>query len=136
MTKIEKIKLLLLLTNVSNQTEELFRKKVESTPIDDLDDEEAQELKDKVLSDFTVNYESFMDEQAAVYDELMSEEAVEASIKFYTSSTGAEIIRIMPEINTRVANLSAKLAKKTMQSFMELIDDNSWRPPAPEDEED
>ena len=121
MDKADKIKLLIEFTSVSTDLQSAFKTKVDELPIYG-EEEDILKLKDKVLDKINKKYEQFTEKQVSVYDKLLSEEALDASIEFYTSETGQEILAAMPKINEALTKLGMELSKQIMSELSDLID--------------
>jgi hypothetical protein len=121
MDKADKIKLLIEFTSVSTDLQSAFRTKVDELPIYG-EEEDILRLKDRVLDKINKKYEQFTEKQVSVYDKLLSEEALDASIEFYTSETGQEILAAMPKINEALTKLGIELSKQIMSELSDLID--------------
>jgi hypothetical protein len=121
MDKADKIKLLIEFTSISTDLQSAFRTKVDELPIYG-EEEDILRLKDRVLDKINKKYEQFTEKQVSVYDKLLSEEALDASIEFYTSETGQEILAAMPKIYEALTKLGIELSKQIMSELSDLID--------------
>lgn len=115
--------MLLTYTSVAGSVTEDFRKHVHAMVIYG-DPAVAAAKKAMILDNFAAKLDKFIDAQVEIYDRLLSEDALDAAIAFYTSEAGAEIVAQMPKINDEVATLTENLSKATMADLLTLTSDD------------
>ena len=98
--------MLLTFTNMGNTAQEKFRQQVEH-----IQGEDAEEVKAEILYKFDEVYEKHTNSILDVYDRLLNDQTVDASIVFYTSPAGEETVKAMPAINEAVMELSIEFSK-------------------------
>lgn len=121
MNKTDKIKLLIEFTSISTDLQNSFKSKVDELNIYG-EDEDVERLKQTFLTKINEKYDQFIGKQVGVYDKLLSEEALDASIEFYTSEAGQEVLAAMPKINQALTVLGVQLGKEIMEELSNLID--------------
>ncbi len=122
MTKREKIKILLKATQDANEIETGFKELIESLPDDLLPG--LKEIKAKFIDRFDGIYAAALEDQIDLYDKLISEQAIDASVAFYASPEGQELIKAMPAVNKGLSdslfNMNTKLAQEMLQELIQL----------------
>lgn len=121
MEKKDKIRLLINFTSASGDIEETFRKKVYSFPLNG-DPIEVDALRRGVLERFRERQEQYMEEQADVYAAYLSEATLDASIAFYLTEAGQEVISCMPLINDRLAKAGSSFSRDMMIELSKLLE--------------
>jgi hypothetical protein len=103
MTKIDKIEMLIDLSNSSDNAFVAFKAKLAEMPMF------GDAMKEKFAEAFDAAKASYRAEQIAIYDKWFSEGAIDAFITFYSSEYGQEIINNMPHVINGLANVSTKM---------------------------
>ncbi len=116
MEKREKIKLLLQLTNMGRNVELGFRSLIEGMRDDTLP--ELKEIKEKFLTRFDAIFAEVIPKQVELFDSLLSEAAIDASIAFYSSPAGQEVVKTLPQINEGLSDLSMDLSASMAQELI------------------
>ena len=122
MTKREKVQLLIQYTNVQSQIEADFKKKVNMLELPH-PPEQAEVIRQAILARFYSRFAAFLESQIDSYDKFLSDPAVDASIAFYTSDVGEEIIRQMPKIYEEIDKYRFTMSKAMFQDMMNILDE-------------
>ena len=121
MTKRDKIKLLLQTINMTKGPESGFRSLVSSLPDDKIP--RLAKIKHKYLKRFDEMAESTYEKRIDLYDRLLSEAAIDASILFYSSLEGQEIVSKLEALNDGFLELAKELTFTFAKDFLtELIE--------------
>lgn len=122
MTKREKIKILLKATQDAHEIETGFKELIDSLPDDLLPG--LHEIKKKFVARFDEIYASAIEAQIDLYDKLISEPAIDASVAFYASPEGQELIKAIPAVNKGLSdslfNMNTKIAQEMLQELLQL----------------
>ena len=122
MTKREKIIILLKSTSSNRETEADFKDLIRNLPVDRMP--KLKKIQEKYMSRFDELCEQTFNGQVDLYDELLSEEAIDASNLFYSSIEGQEVVSKLPKLNAGLSRLSldftAKLAKELITDLLKL----------------
>lgn len=121
MTKKEKIKLLIVTTKSSAAIEEGFRALIDAMPnvIPGL-----EKVKKEFADKFDKLWEVGVEDMVTLYDQLISEEAIDAAVAFYSSAGGQELLAAAPKIDKGLMELgrrrTATLSKELIESLLAL----------------
>lgn len=119
MTKEDKVRLLLQSTSISKSRENGLKELLKSIP--DHEIPKLSTLKQTFLNKFeTVVAETF-EKQVQLYSELLSEDAIDASLHFYSTAEGREIIEKLPQINKKLSEVSYDFTTRLAKDFFEAL---------------
>lgn len=119
MNKIDKIKLLLQTTNLNRRQEGRFKGLLAALPVDLVP--KLGTIKAKFLKKIDGFTENAIDRQVELYDKLLSEAAIEASLLFYSSKEGQEVVNKLPAINEGLSALTIEFTTRVMSELFEEI---------------
>lgn len=122
MNKRDKIKLMLQSTNMMRSSANGFKDLVNSLPDDK--NPKLGPIKRKFLRRFDEVAQTTTEKQIDLYDRLLSEDAIDATIHFYSTREGQEIVKNLPKINEGLSKISfdfvSQLAKEFITELLEL----------------
>lgn len=108
-------------TNMSRQ-ESGFKNLIGSLPDDKIP--RLGKVKRKFIKRFDEITTDTLNKQIELYDKLLSEDAIDASIHFYSTKEGQEIVAALPKINEGLSKLTFEftntLAKEFITELLEL----------------
>ena len=82
-----------------------------------------EQIKQKFISKFAEISNSALDQQVDLYDQLFSEEVIDASTAFFASPEGQQIIAALPKLAQGMADQCSATVNKLMQEMIkDLID--------------
>jgi hypothetical protein len=119
MDKRDKVGLLISFINPAEEVTKVMKRKIDlfrST------DEGFEEAKAEVLANIKERYDEYIERQIDVYSEMLSDESIDASIAFYTSPQGQEIVSKLPKVNDRLSEFTSILAMQVMQAMTPLLE--------------
>jgi hypothetical protein len=122
MIKKEKIKLLIQYLDAGSNMEKDFKGVVDMMNVD-VSPEDLATMREAIMQRFHVHHAKYIDEQADVYDKYLDDEVLDASIAFYTSKAGEQVIAKIPLISAEVDQLNCKLKKVVIQDMMNIADE-------------
>ena len=117
MTKRDKINLLLKSTNVGGSAQQMFQQIVGKFP--DENDPMLMAFKEKIVEKFTAIQDEYVAQQIAIYEKWLTEEAIDASIAFYSSPGGQSVVNSMPHINAALLSLGMKVSEDILKELQQ-----------------
>lgn len=118
MTKRDKIRILLNNLRVIAGNEKVLNDLLTSLPIDAT---ALAKIKPKLSEKFAELIENIVEKQIDLYDKMLSEDAISASIDFYASPAGAEVIEKLPKLHEELATLSMLFAGDLLSVLFEIM---------------
>lgn len=122
MTKRDKIILLLKTVSINREMDSGFKELIKRLPVDKLP--KLKKLQDKFITRFDQLTKETFEGQIALYDQLLSEDAIDASNHFYSTIEGQEIVSKIPALNEGLSELTfnfmSKLAKEFINDLLKL----------------
>lgn len=121
MTKKEKIKLLMNFLGAEQQTRDDFYNKVNQMELPG-SEEDQKEMRKAILERFESHFQKYVEQQVALHDKHLSEQAVDASIAFYTSPEGEEIASASVKINNEGEQLALKFTQLVYKDIVDIVE--------------
>lgn len=118
MTKREKIRVLLTLTQNSEVVDQGYRKLIMSMPENLIPNFSV--IKQKLIARFDSLMEKVMQDQVDAHDKFLSEAAIDGAIEYYLGPAGKEILAARPKIDEELVK---KCSYTTAELSKEIIDE-------------
>ena len=108
--------------NVGNELEKDFKAIVDSMIVQ-ASDEDLATMRQAIMQRFDVQHKKYIEEQIDIYDKHLSEDVLDASIAFYTSKEGEQVLAKIGVISEEVDKLSFQFKNAVTNDMMNIADE-------------
>ncbi|WP_394999050.1 DUF2059 domain-containing protein [Acinetobacter sp.] len=98
-------------------------KEVVDSMIVQASEEDLATMREAIMQRFNAHHKKYIEEQISIYDKHLDEDVLDASIAFYTSKEGEQVLAKISVISEEVDKLSFQLKKVVTNDMMNIADE-------------